>query len=179
MKQLFLAQTISLFLLTVLVSGCSSRMIDFTVISTKQLEHTIPPESIGERVEGRDEGWVLLGIPFGAPEIKEAIDDALEKAGPASGYNALTDGVLYQTTKFYLVATKIRYKVEGTPVIVRLTETLIPVLDTMPALKPRSRKDTPLEDQTVLYHSSLGISNEAAITQLKIRKNQEKEKESD
>ena len=124
---------LSELLLTVLVVGCSSKKLDFTVISTKDLERTIPPESIGERVEGRDEGWVLLGIPFGAPEIKEAIDDALEKAGPASGYNALTDGVLYQTTTFYLVAAKISYKVEGTPVIVRLTETLIPVLDTMPA----------------------------------------------
>lgn len=168
MKRIFLAHIISLLLLTFLVSGCSRKKLDFTVISTKDLERSIPPEAIGERVEGRDEGWVLLGIPFGAPEIKEAINDALEKAGPGYGYNALMDGVLYQTTTFYLVATKISYKVEGTPILVRLTETKIPVLE------PLSRENTPLRNQPVLYHSSLGISNEAAIVNLKTRKKSEK-----
>ena len=170
MKRLFLPTIIPLLLLTLFVSGCSTRMIDFTVISSKNMQLQIPQEARGERVEGRDEVWMLLSIPLGRPEIKEAVDQALENAGP--GYDALIDGVLYQTVKFYGIVSKIGFKVEGTPINTSLLST-----NAVPTLQPLSSPGdhTPFGNRPVLYHSSLEISNKAAIAHLKIRKNKKKD----
>jgi len=90
------------------VSGCSVRLVDFTVISTKNAY--IAAKSKGSRVKGEDCVFSCLGLPFGIPNMKEAIDRTIQNAG--SEYDALIDGVLYQTTNPFQIC----YKVEGTPV---------------------------------------------------------------
>lgn len=82
------------------LTGCTARVVDFTAISTKNVQ--VSGEQ-GPRIQGKDCGF------FFPPSMKEAIDDALEKAGP--GYDMLVDGVVYQSSNFMLC-----YKVEGTPV---------------------------------------------------------------
>jgi len=85
-------------------------MVDFTVISTKNVK--VPSVAKGERVTGEDCIPVVL-FPLGIPNMKEAIDRAIEKAGPE--YDALIDGVVYQVNQSFLIG-RICYRVEGTPI---------------------------------------------------------------
>lgn len=161
MKRFFLANILFGLLLTLLVSGCSTRMIDFTAISSKNMQLQIPPEAMGERVEAEDK-QLWLFVVFGylpiqnRPNLKEAVDRAIESAGP--GYDALVDGVVYQTFEYYLLAMRGGYKVVGTPI------------KTSVMAGSLSRGGISSAKQPVLYHSSLGLSNEAALRSLKIVK---------
>lgn len=96
--------------LGLLLSGCSIRITDFTVISTKNV--SIPVKQQAARVKGEDCIIVLL-FPLGIPNLKEAIDRAIENAGP--GYDALIDGVAY-VDNFSFIVGKQCYRVEGTPI---------------------------------------------------------------
>jgi hypothetical protein len=89
---------------TMLLSSCKTRLVDFTVISSKNVNLRLSEDGKGPRVEGRDMKFC------GRPELKEAIDRALEGAGP--GYDALIDGVVYQRNEFL----KNGFSVEGTPI---------------------------------------------------------------
>jgi hypothetical protein len=109
MKNKFLI--LSVFL--VLLSSCSVRLTDFTVISTKNTN--VKTEKKGNRVEGKDCSNLAFGIiPVTGtyiPNLKEAIDDAIEKGDG----DILLDGVVYQKTIFIpLVFTQVCYNVEGT-----------------------------------------------------------------
>ena len=160
MRRILAGQIIGVLLLMVLISGCSRRMIDFTIISSKNTQLQIPEEAMGKRVEGEDTVlWLFIGlgyIPLGTPEIKEAVDEAIQSAGP--GYDALVDGVLYQVSEYYLLTMKTGYKVVGTPIKTSLVN--------------RSSASASLSsaERPVFYHSSLGISNETALANLKIIK---------
>ncbi len=108
MTKIFAISLLSLFLL----SGCVTRLTDFTAISTKNLNIDVKKEG---RVEGKDCANLLLGlIPVTGtfvPNLKEAIDDALEKGKG----DVLIDGVVYHKVIFIpLVFTQSCYKVEGT-----------------------------------------------------------------
>lgn len=92
------------------LGGCSMRITDFTVISTKNVN--IPAKQQASRVTGNDCVIVFL-IPFGIPNLKTAIDKAIESAGP--GYDALIDGVAYIDNKSFLFGQEC-YRVEGTPI---------------------------------------------------------------
>ena len=75
------------FTLISLLSGCAVRMIDFTVISSKK--HSLQfDKSKGVNAEGKSMGFMGMGAT-----IKDAMDDALAKAGP--NYDLLIDGVVY------------------------------------------------------------------------------------
>ena len=137
------------------LSGCTRRMIDFTVISSKNVDLGDNRAAIGQvRVEGTDACWFVLFIPMCQPNIKEAVDQAIESAGP--GYDALIDGVLSQTTWHVLLTGKVAFIVEGTPVKTAEMHGGEDDGDERTALGP------------VLYHSSLGVSNEAAIEEIGI-----------
>ncbi len=92
------------------LSGCSVRVVDFTVISTKNVN--LPTSDKGKRVTGEDCVVVFI-IPFGAPNMKEAIDQTIENAG--SEYDALVDGVIYQLNHSFLFGQQC-FRVEGTPI---------------------------------------------------------------
>ena len=117
LKFLNMKKTIYTIILTIsffYLNSCSQRLTDFTVISTKNTNMIIPPEIQGTRVEGSDAAFILLGIPISTPSVKEAIDKAIEKAGP--GYDALIDGVV--TIKFFSIGIfgQTTYVVEGNPI---------------------------------------------------------------
>ena len=78
---------------TMALSSCSTRLIDFTVISSKNVTLRLPNDAKGPRTEGKDTKYC-----YGMPNIKQATDNAIEKAGP--GYDALIDGVLTHKNLF-------------------------------------------------------------------------------
>ncbi len=103
--------------ITLLLAGCATRMVDFTVISTKNFEYgkgaTFTRGS--SRITGEDAAYMILIIPTGTPNIKEAIDKALESV---KGAVALVDGVLYsKNIGIPGIFFKTSYLVEGTPLI--------------------------------------------------------------
>lgn len=85
---------------SVFFTGCSYRMLDFTMVSSKNLAIDVPREQ--NRVSAK------------AGSVKGAVDKAIEKAGP--GYDALIDGVIYRKETWLLLIVIYNYEVEGTPV---------------------------------------------------------------
>ncbi len=84
-----------------LFSSCKSRMVDFTVISTKNVSLNVKKDT--PRVVGKK-----------ASTIKGAIDNAIESAG--AGYDALVDGVVYSHYYYFILYSTTKYHVEGTPI---------------------------------------------------------------
>lgn len=97
----------NLLILTLLLgslTSCSVRLVDFTVISSKNVNLDID-RTQGKKVKG--EKSYFLGIGW---NIKDAMDKALESAGPE--YDLLVDGVVrYGSYPFIASVT-----VEGTAV---------------------------------------------------------------
>lgn len=87
--------TVSLFALcAIFLASCSQRLVDFTVISSKNIPITelgVEFKKAEKRVKGVDSKWSILFIS-GIPNMKEAIDRAIEKY---PGAVALADGVIY------------------------------------------------------------------------------------
>lgn len=100
-----------------LFSACNQRMVDFTIISTKNIDLS---KSAGwqkgkTRAQGNDKVHIIVFIPTGLPDMKNAIDKAIEKI---PGCVALLDGVVY--SKYWWVPYiygQSSYVVEGTPLI--------------------------------------------------------------
>ena len=59
-----------------LVSACTTRLVDFTIISTKNLDLSKGAsfERGRARVEGVDRVYIIVLIPTGTPNMKEAVD---------------------------------------------------------------------------------------------------------
>jgi len=90
--------------LLLVFSSCSIRIIDFTIISSKN--HGLQFDMTkGIRVEGKSLGFLGLGV-----SIKGAVDNALENAG--AGYDLLIDGVVSKEDYFFVAG----FKVTGTAV---------------------------------------------------------------
>jgi hypothetical protein len=90
--------------------ACSNRVIDFTLLSSKNNELTAN-RARAPRVSGEDCVTVVI-FPFGKTDMKEAVDRAIQKAGP--GYSALVDGVVRDDRAFLFGKNCI--VVEGSPV---------------------------------------------------------------
>lgn len=99
------------------LTGCTTRLTDFTIISTKNVDLSVISKAKrgSTRVSGKDLVHIIIFIPTGVPNMKEAIDKAIESV---PGAVALVDGVLYQ--KFFYIPYiygQSSYVVEGTPLI--------------------------------------------------------------
>ena len=97
-----------LVVIVLVLSSCNYRMIDFTIISSKNVTLRLPDDAKGAKVEGRD---MVFCAPYcGMPNLKTAVDRAIESAGP--GYDALIDGVLFNRNEYFRTG----YVVTGTPI---------------------------------------------------------------
>lgn len=85
-------------------SSCNQRLIDFTVISSKNVTLRLDEDAKGPRSTGKEMKFC------GRPMLKAAVDKAIENAGP--GYDALIDGVVYQRSEIFRAG----FVVEGTPI---------------------------------------------------------------
>ena len=101
-----------------MLSACTHRIIDFTIISTKNIDlsqaHKLKRGA--QRVSGEDTRHIIVIIPIGSmPNLKEAVDTALEKI---PGAVALLDGVIYRKS-WYIpwIYGEDSYIVEGTALI--------------------------------------------------------------
>lgn len=148
--------SLSLLLVFLVFNGCTQRIIDFTIISSKQMNMKIDESGKGERVVGKDGVYWITFIPLGIPNLKEAVDRAIESAGP--GYDALIDGVIYAENWWAVVTGYNGYKVEGTPV--KSSKIIAELI--------KEGKDVDLAMQNIVYHSRLGKSNEEALKNMPV-----------
>lgn len=97
------------------LAGCTTRLVDFTIISTKNIDlsRAASFQRGRSRIKGKDKVFIIVFIPTGIPSMKEAIDRALESV---PGAVALVDGVV-ASEGFWLLLGQSGYVVEGTPLI--------------------------------------------------------------
>ena len=111
--------TLSTFTLAAILalsaSGCRTRLTDFTVLSSKNLDFAqVEKFHRGQnRVSGTDTSYIIIFIPTGVPHIKNAVDRALESV---PGAVALVDGVVYAENWYFIIGAN-SFIVEGTPLI--------------------------------------------------------------
>lgn len=129
------------------VSGCTQRILDFTVISSKNTNLRVKDEGKGQRVKGEDKAVYFI-FPLGNPQVKNAVDRAIEAAGP--GYDALLDGVIYNHFNVFLLVGSFGFSVEGTPI---KTSMLIASLEDRGI-----DAETFLAEHSIVYHSGVSSS---------------------
>jgi hypothetical protein len=99
------------------LTACTNRLVDFTIISTKNVDLSKGAsfQRGRARVEGEDRVYIIVLVPTGTPNMKEAVDRAIESV---PGAVALLDGVLTQNFWYipYVFGTS-AFLVEGTPLI--------------------------------------------------------------
>jgi hypothetical protein len=110
------SKIVFLLLSIVTISGCSQRVADFTIISSKNIDLSKGADFKRgpTRVHGEDLKHIII-IPAGHPNAKEAMDNAIESV---PGAVALLDGVLNHNFWYipYIYGQE-SYDVEGTPLI--------------------------------------------------------------
>ena len=107
MKKLLIA-----FASLIILSGCTQRIGDFTVASTKNMDLNNSDIFIADRVEGNDTKPIIL-FPLGIPSMKEATDQAIEKDRCAVGLSDVT--ITSGFFSFFVGA--VWYDVEGNLII--------------------------------------------------------------
>lgn len=111
MKKFFVISMVALF-----CASCSQRIMDFTLISSKNVPLTETGaqfQHAQKRVKGVDASSMILGIVFKKPDLKQAVDNAIEQY---PGAVALSDGVIYSKGWSIILYGKVKYEVTGTPV---------------------------------------------------------------
>lgn len=107
-------KVVAIALGALLLSGCTIRVADMTVGSTKNYNLNSAKFVKGARVTGEDTAPVFI-FPLGIPNVKTAMDRAIEKNRCAV---ALSDVVVTQLNHAFIVG-QIGYRIEGTSVIDR------------------------------------------------------------
>ena len=75
-----------------LLSGCVHRIGDFTVASTKNMNIKGAAHRVDEsvRVKAEDTAHIILFVPTGQANMKEAMDNAIEQKAGAVGLSNVT-----------------------------------------------------------------------------------------
>ncbi len=109
--------TLAAFCCTLLLGGCSHRLFDVTLISSKNvpLGQEVTLKQADQRVTGVDSKGMILTFPLGIPDVKEAVDDAIEKY---PGAVALSNAVVKSKGWNAIFYGKTKYVVEGNPVYI-------------------------------------------------------------
>jgi len=96
--------------------GCVNRIGDLTVASTKNIDIKRTLHRVDESVRhtGRDRKHIILFIPTGVPNMKEATDEAIEKSPGAVGLSDAT--IKYGWWWIPYIYGQFWYEVEGNPV---------------------------------------------------------------
>ena len=105
-------KVVALALGALMLSGCTVRVADMTVGSTKNYNLNAAKFEKGQRVTGEDKAPIVI-FPLGIPSVKTAMDRAIEKDKCSVG---LSDVVIYQLNHAFLFGTY-GYRVEGTQII--------------------------------------------------------------
>lgn len=111
MKKLFVV------LLASFLSACSTHLTDLSVISNKNVNLdniNIDQKPHIKNVTGSDSKFVFLFIPFGTPQIKTALNDALRKADG----DVMVDASVYNKSWWFLIGVN-TIEINGTVVKTR------------------------------------------------------------
>jgi hypothetical protein len=115
-KQISTATCFAAVIASLVVTGCTQRFVDYTLLSTKNVDlskagtFTRGPN----RVTGLDSRYIIIFIPTGgAPHLKTAVDRAIESVPGAVG---LVDGVVSARGWWFIIGEN-AIIVEGTPLI--------------------------------------------------------------
>ncbi len=112
-----ITSAIMVVLVSTLLVSCTNRILDFTVVSSKNLDLTKGASFVKgkSRVTGEDLAHWIIVIPTSEVNIKEALDRAIEST---PGCVALLDGVIYEKFWYfpYVYGQQVVI-VEGTPLI--------------------------------------------------------------
>lgn len=90
------------------MNSCSTRIGDFTMVTTKNYERQMQYKMVG-RMEGKDMVGQIIGIPLGAPDLKNAVDDAIH----AGSGTYLANAVISSSWWTAIVYGEMGYKVVG------------------------------------------------------------------
>ena len=103
---------LSVGLISMCLAGCSVRVADLTLVSTKNIDLSDVKLDAkrGQRHKAEDCKISLLGIPFGLPNMETAVDKALE----AGGGNVMIDEVTESKGVWFLIGSQHCISVEGT-----------------------------------------------------------------
>lgn len=99
MKKIIVSLSLFAFVITSFI-GCSQRVGDFTLISTKNVDIGGKYKKLDERYAGEDSRGDILGIPLGMPNLKTAVDNCIEAGNGELLTNAVIDAS-YWTAIFY------------------------------------------------------------------------------
>jgi len=111
--------TIGVALLLTLVLGCTTtKLLDFTVISTRSIQLAGNPnfEVREKRVRGEDEASMVFVFPVGTLDVGEAIGRAIDSE---PGCVALQDGSIVREERLFFpfLYADSKIVVEGSPII--------------------------------------------------------------
>lgn len=112
-----------LLLATTLLSSCSTRLLDVTILSTKNIDLNYVQgytTNTNQRVTGQNTSHIISFIPLGYPSAKEAADRAVECNGTQCV--GLTNATF--TEKWWwipFIYGQITLEVEGDPIMKKPT----------------------------------------------------------
>ncbi|MDI1291474.1 MAG: hypothetical protein PSV18_01865 [Methylobacter sp.] len=108
----------TLVILAMLLStGCSQRIADFTIMSSKNIDLSRGADfkRSPTRVKGEDKKSIIILFPTGRPDVKQAMDNAIESV---PGAVALMDGVATSHIWYIpYIYGEASIEIEGTPLI--------------------------------------------------------------
>lgn len=106
-----------LLLIPFLLVGCTTRLGDFTIASTKNIDIENGNFEIQDnvRVQGIHEESIIILFPTGQISLDEAIDNAIEKTPNAIGLSDVT--IKHNFWYIPYIYGKSSYEVEGNPVL--------------------------------------------------------------
>ena len=96
--------------------SCSSKIVEFNVVSTRN-SNISKWEKFPERVTGNSCTNLFLFIPFSFKDLKDAIEDAIDKSNKESkkSNEALIDVKVYSYWWTILLYSRSCYEVDGKP----------------------------------------------------------------
>lgn len=104
-----IATVVVLCFTLVVFSGCTTRIGDFTLMSTKNVVIGEKYVKVAENVEADDLAWWILFIPTGFPNFKTAVDNLLEQ----NKGELATNTVLSSYSLWLLLVNQVGYKIKG------------------------------------------------------------------
>lgn len=108
---------ILLLAVLLLLAGCTSRIGNFTIMTTKNVDwsDSINLARGNKSVKAVDKKYIIVLIPTGTPNITRALNKAMDSIPNCV---ALVDGVIDQTTWYIpYIYGETYYTIEGIPVI--------------------------------------------------------------
>ncbi len=93
----------------VLLPACTQRIGDFTLISTKNVDIGGKYKKLDDRFTGEDMKPMILTIPIGVPDLKQAVDNCIESGKGELLSNAVVESSFWTV----IIYGQMKYVVRG------------------------------------------------------------------